>query len=231
MHCNQTFLRTTIDTRAVTLGFDKIVITKFRSKKSWMLFVFSLLGVFYLSGIPAICQPQDPVVVMQTTKGPIVMRIYVNAVPNTSRNFLDLVDRGFYNGLMFHRIETWCIQGGDPTGTGNGNYIDPATGQPRFIPLEINQNLSHNSPGVVAMARSNNPNSASCQFYITKAVMRGLDRNYAIFGHVLDGMQAVYNMGRGDKIISAQIVHDSGPAPSTARPAQSRPAQSTDSGF
>jgi peptidyl-prolyl cis-trans isomerase B (cyclophilin B) len=207
------------------------MISKFRSEKLWTSFVFLLLGILFAPGIPALAQPQDPVVVMQTTKGPISMRIYMNAAPYTARNFLDLVDRGFYNGLTFHRIETWCIQGGDPTGTGNGNFIDPGTGQPRFIQLEINQNLSHNSPGVLAMARSNNPNSASCQFYITKAVMRQLDRNYAIFGHVLDGMQAVYNMGRGDKIISAQIVRDSGPAPSAARPAQSRPAQNTDSGF
>jgi peptidyl-prolyl cis-trans isomerase B (cyclophilin B) len=205
--------------------------SRFKPEKLRTPFALFLLGIFLLCGMPAISQPADPVVVMQTTKGPIVMRIYMNAVPNTSRNFLDLVDRGFYNGLMFHRIETWCIQGGDPTGTGNGNYIDPGTGQPRFIQLEINQNLSHNSPGVLAMARSNNPNSASCQFYITKAVMRGLDRNYAIFGHVLDGMQAVYNMGRGDKIISAQIVRESGPASGAARPAQSRPAPNTDSGF
>jgi peptidyl-prolyl cis-trans isomerase B (cyclophilin B) len=206
------------------------VISKLSFEKGWLRFVFLLAGILILPGIPAIAQGQDPLVVMQTNKGPIVMRIYLSAVPNTSRNFLELVDRGFYNNLSFHRIEQWCIQGGDPTGTGNGNFIDPATGQPRFIQLEINQNLSHSVPGVVAMARSNNPNSASCQFYITKAVMRQLDRNYAIFGQVVDGMHTVYNITRGDRILSAQIVQSAPPA-NAARPAPAKPAPTTDSGF
>jgi cyclophilin family peptidyl-prolyl cis-trans isomerase len=164
-------------------------------------------GAFFSPSHPASSQSNgDPIVLLQTTRGPIAIQVFVNSVPNTARNFLDLVQRGFYNGLTFHRIETWCIQGGDPNGNGTGNFTDPGTGRPRFLQLEINPQLGHNGPGVVAMARSNNPNSASCQFYITKAQMPQLNGQYAIFGHVVDGMPSVYNMCRGDQILSAQLV-------------------------
>lgn len=156
----------------------------------------------------------DPVVRIDTTKGPIFIRVFRSQVPLTSNNFLDIVSRGFYGGKIFHRIENWCIQGGDPNGNGTGAFIDPSTGQPRFIPLEINRNFRHNGPGVVAMARSSSPNSASCQFYILKCPMFQLDGKYAIFGRVVQGMEAVYAMRRGDMIQAATIVQmgDSQPA-------------------
>ncbi|HEY9714144.1 MAG TPA: peptidylprolyl isomerase, partial [Chroococcales cyanobacterium] len=127
-------------------------------------------------------------------------------VPNTSRNFLDLVGRGFYDGLTFHRVETWCIQGGDPNGNGSGDFRDPQTGAPRYIPLEINRNLVHRRPGIVAMARNKNPNSASCQFYITKGAVPSLDGQYAIFGGVIDGLNTVMAVQPGDRILSARIL-------------------------
>lgn len=165
--------------------------------------------------LPALCYAADPVVRLDTTKGPIYIRVFRQMVPRTSANFLDLVSRGFYDGKIFHRIETWCIQGGDPNGNGTGVFVDPDSGGPRYIPLEINRNLSHNGPGVVAMARGNNRNSASCQFYITKSGMRQLDGNYAIFGRVVNGMNAVYAIRRGDRISSAEIAEQ--PAPSSPR--------------
>jgi len=182
--------------------FDKLIFDKFR---------FAAAAIFtaamFTAGGPALPQGNsDPIVVLQTSRGPIAIQVFVSSVPNTARNFLDLVQRGFYNGLTFHRIETWCIQGGDPNGNGSGAFVDPSTGRPRNIQLEINSRLGHNGPGVVAMARNNNPNSASCQFYITKAQMPQLNGQYAIFGHVVDGMTSVYNMSRGDQILSAQIV-------------------------
>ncbi len=176
------------------------------------------------SGFSAEAQNADPIVVMQTTKGPIEMQIYLGAVPYTSRNFLDLVQRGFYTNLTFHRVERWCIQGGDPLGNGRGNFIDPDTGQPRFIRREINPRFKHMRPGVIAMARSNHPDSASCQFYITKQPVPFLDGQYAIFGGVLRGMEAVNRMTPGDRIISAEIVQPgvtnttvNGTPPSTER--------------
>lgn len=158
----------------------------------------------------------DQIVEMQTDKGPIIMRIYYSAVPYTAGNFLDLVERGFYNGLTFHRVESWCIQGGCPNGNGTGNYVDPATGQPRFLKLEIHRGLSHSADGIVAMARSQNPNSASCQFYILKSATPQLDGKYAIFGRVVSGMSTVFHIRPGDRILSARLLKpESSPKPTS----------------
>ncbi|MCW5823608.1 MAG: peptidylprolyl isomerase [Cyanobacteria bacterium TGS_CYA1] len=167
----------------------------------------------------------DPVVELVTTKGKIYIQVFYNLVPRTGANFLDLVDRGAYDGTIFHRIEKWCIQGGDPTGSGRGNFVDPETGNARFIPLEINRALRHNRPGVVAMARSNHPDSASCQFYITKQAINQLDNRYAIFGRVLGNLGPVMNMQRGDQIVSARIVQ----APGGRRRSQDNSSNSGDS--
>ncbi|MBX3077199.1 peptidylprolyl isomerase [Candidatus Obscuribacterales bacterium] len=147
----------------------------------------------------------DPIVRIDTTKGPIFCRVFRSAVPMTSSNFLEIASTGFYSGKIFHRIENWCIQGGDPNGNGTGAYTDPNTGAPRYINLEINRNL-HHTGGTLAMARSNAPNSASCQFYITKCPMYQLDGKYAIFGRVVGGMDAVMAMRRGDVIQNVSIV-------------------------
>jgi peptidyl-prolyl cis-trans isomerase B (cyclophilin B) len=165
----------------------------------------ALLSVAGIVVPPSPAQIKDPIVVLRTVKGPIFIRVFANEVPYTARNFLDLVNRGFYNGLTFHRIEQWCIQGGDPNGNGTGDFIDPQTGQPRYIRLEINSQLHHNGPGIVAMARTQSPDSASCQFYITKSQTRFLDGKYAIFGTVVKGIEVVYNIVRGDRIESAEI--------------------------
>ena len=153
---------------------------------------------------------KDQFVRLQTTKGPIVIRVFYSMVPYTAGNFLDLVDAGFYSGLTWHRVENWVIQGGDPNGNGSGNATDPNTGAPKFLKLEINRNLNHNAPGTVAMARSNDPNSASCQFYITKSPAPQLNGQYAVFGKVVDGMNAVYAIRRGDQILSAEILNSGG---------------------
>lgn len=161
----------------------------------------------------------DPVVRIDTTRGPIFCRIFRSAAPMTSANFLNIASTGFYSGKIFHRIENWCIQGGDPNGNGTGDYIDPATGAPRRIQLEINRNLRHTA-GTLAMARqANNPNSASCQFYITKCPMYQLDGKYAIFGRVVGGMEAVQSMRRGDMIQNVSIVQTpSQPPPNANHP-------------
>lgn len=173
--------------------------------KSIAQLVAAVLMTWTMTCSSAQAQSGDQMVMLQTTKGPIVMRIFYSMVPYTAGNFLDLVSKGFYDGLTFHRVESWCVQGGDPLGNGTGNYVDPSTGRPRFINLEINRNLAHGVPGVVAMARSQDRNSASCQFYITKSVMRQLDGNYAVFGKVINGMDTVYALRPGDRIISATI--------------------------
>ena len=146
----------------------------------------------------------DPVVVLDTSKGQIKIQLFLKDVPITAGNFLDLVNRGFYNGLTFHRYEPgFVIQGGDPKGNGTGGFVDPATNKERRIPLEVKPHLKHDSAGVVAMARSNNPDSASCQFYITLGPASFLDMQYAVFGKVIDGMPAVEQIRKGDKINKA----------------------------
>jgi cyclophilin family peptidyl-prolyl cis-trans isomerase len=149
----------------------------------------------------------DALVMMETTKGPIKLVVYKTEVPQTSYNFLDLVGKGFYNGLTFHRYEPgFCIQGGDPDGNGTGNYVDPKTNKVRRVNLEIKPNLKHDSAGVLAMARSSDRNSASCQFYITLGQASFLDSDYAVFGRVVEGLDNVMALRKGDKMTKVTVV-------------------------
>ena len=137
--------------------------------------------------------------VIETNKGSITIELYEDKAPITAGNFIDLVEQGFYNGLTFHRYEPgFVIQGGCPLGTGTGGYTDPKTGRERRIKLEVSKELPHGAAGAVAMARSQNPDSASCQFYITLGPAAFLDMNYAVFGRVIDGMDTVNQIRRGD---------------------------------
>jgi peptidyl-prolyl cis-trans isomerase B (cyclophilin B) len=196
------------------------------------LLLLLILALIFTGKVNA--QSQDPYVVLNTSKGTIVMRIYTGIAPRTANNFLDLVSRGFYNGLSFHRVENWVIQGGDPNGNGTGLFVDPETGQVRYLPLEASPYLHHNAPGVVAMAHSRSPNSGSCQFYITKKASPALDGSYSIFGGVVRGMDVVYNIQIGDRIVSAEIVNRSAnrsgqPQGSASAPRQ--PPPTGESGF
>lgn len=185
----------------------------------------TLAITFALAFAPqARAQQADPVVLLETTRGPIAIRVFRHIVPGTANNFLDLVDRGFYNGKIFHRVEGWLIQGGCPFGNGRGNYVDPDTGQVRYIPLETTPRLGHGQPGMVAMARGQNPNSASCQFYILKQAKPALNNQYAVFGMVVGGLQNVYNIGIGDRIVSARISESRQPS---ARPASDSTGENT----
>lgn len=149
----------------------------------------------------------DPIVVMETTKGTMKIEIFKNNVPTTSNNFLDLVERGFYNGLTFHRYEPgFCLQGGDPNGVGTGGFIDPATKRERTIPLEICKEYKHSAAGMLAMARSADPNSASSQFYFTLGPASHLDGGYAIFGKVVDGLSVMKELRKGDKMTKVSVL-------------------------
>lgn len=142
----------------------------------------------------------DPVVLMETSKGPIKIRIYKSEVPTTANNFLGLVSQGFYNGLIFHRYEPgFCIQGGDPTGTGRG-------GSGKTIPLETKPHLKHDAAGVIAMARTNDPNSATSQFYFTLGNASFLDGEYAVFGRVEEGLDNVMQLRVDDKMLKVIVL-------------------------
>ena len=126
----------------------------------------------------------------------IKAELYPEAAPKTVENFLKLVDEKFYDGLIFHRvIKGFMIQGGDPTGTGMGGSKDTIVGE--FRANGFQNDLAH-TRGVLSMARTNMPNSASSQFFIMHQDAPHLDGQYAAFGKVVEGMEAV------DKIASTK---------------------------
>jgi len=166
---------------------------------------------------------------MKLKDGSVILEVNGDCAPVTAGNFIDLVKKGFYDGLTFHRVvrepQPFVAQGGDIEGTGMGSYIDPKTKKPRYIPLEIMADgtkskipvysktlpalqdvvLKHQK-GALAMARSQYPDSASSQFYITLADTSFLDGSYAVFGKVLSGMEVVQKIGMGDRISSIKIL-------------------------
>ena len=121
--------------------------------------------------------------------GIIDIELYEDKAPITVANFKRLVSEGFYDGLIFHRvIKGFMIQGGDPTGTGCGGSSQNIKGE--FLANGFNNEISH-VRGVISMARSQNFNSASSQFFIMHADGKFLDGQYAAFGKVVSGMQTV----------------------------------------
>ena len=121
--------------------------------------------------------------------GIIDIELYEDKAPITVANFKKLVSEGFYDGLIFHRvISGFMIQGGDPTGTGCGGSSEKIKGE--FRANGVENDISH-VRGVVSMARSQMPNSASSQFFIMHADGKFLDGNYAAFGKVVSGIEVV----------------------------------------
>ena len=121
--------------------------------------------------------------------GIIDIELYEDKAPITCANFKKLVERGFYDGLIFHRvIAGFMIQGGDPTGTGCGGSEENIKGE--FLANGVKNEISH-VRGVISMARSQNMNSASSQFFIMHADGKFLDGQYAAFGKVVSGIEVV----------------------------------------
>ncbi|MEH2191614.1 MAG: peptidylprolyl isomerase [Nostoc sp.] len=187
-----------------------------------------------IAGLPRL---EGKATVVITVKGsPITIDVDGTDAPITAGNFVDLVQKGVYNGLAFHRVvrepQPFVVQGGDPKSKdpkipadqlGTGSYIDPKTGNARYIPLEVKPKGSntpiYNKPfdataqpvilphkqGAVAMARSQAPDSASAQFYFALADLAFLDGNYAVFGNVTQGFDVVNKIQQGDRIESAKV--------------------------
>lgn len=130
--------------------------------------------------------------------GKITLELYPNEAPITVENFLNYVEEGFYDGLIFHRvIENFMIQGGDPTGTGYGDS-SLKTIKGEFYSNGVDNDLTFER-GVIGMARSDAPNSASSQFFIMHQTTSTLNGNYAAFGKVVDGMAVVDAIAACDK--------------------------------
>ena len=138
----------------------------------------------------------NPIVTFETNQGTIKAELFPDVAPNTVNNFISLVKHGFYDGLIFHRvIPGFMIQGGDPQGTGMGGPGYSIKGE--FIMNNFNNELLHKR-GVLSMARSQSPNSAGSQFFIMVDDAPHLNAQYASFGQVIEGIEAV------DKIVAAQ---------------------------
>ena len=132
----------------------------------------------------------NPVVTITMADGGVIRaELYPDTAPNTVRNFISLVKKGFYDGLIFHRvIPGFMIQGGDPTGTGMGGPGYEILGE--FSTNGFDNGLRHTA-GVLSMARAMDPDSAGSQFFIMHADAPHLDGQYAAFGKVTDGMDVV----------------------------------------
>ena len=185
------------------------------------------------------CLEGKATVLLSTSRGDVTLELDGDAAPMTAGNFADLVRRGVYNGTVFHRVVRepvpFVVQGGDPASKdaatpksayGQGSFIDPSTGQARYVPLEVKFKgeeqprygrvtsnpsellkieLPHDR-GALAMARSQAPDSASAQFYIALRPLPELDGRYAVFGRVVKGMEVVDAIQADDRITKAELI-------------------------
>jgi cyclophilin family peptidyl-prolyl cis-trans isomerase len=136
-------------------------------------------------------------VVINSTQGVIKFKFYPQDAPNTVNRFIELIKKGFYNGLTFHRVVPgFVVQGGDPLGNGTG-------GSGQKLKAEFNDR--RHIEGAVAMARAQDPNSADSQFYIALGTLPALDHNYTVFGQVIEGMDVVRKLKVGDKMTSVTL--------------------------
>jgi cyclophilin family peptidyl-prolyl cis-trans isomerase len=130
--------------------------------------------------------------VIETNKGSFKIELFEDKAPITTANFIKLVNQGFYNGLIFHRvIDEFMIQSGCPHGTG--------TGGPGYnIRDEFHRDLKHDSVGILSMANAG-PNTGGSQFFITVAPTPWLDRHHSVFGKVIEGMDVVHVISKVQK--------------------------------
>ena len=139
--------------------------------------------------------------VFETNKGTFEIELFTEKAPITTKNFIDLTEKGFYNGLIFHRvIDGFMIQGGDPDGRGTG-------GPGYTIDDEFHPDLRHDTEGILSMANSG-PNTGGSQFFITLAPTPWLDGKHAVFGKVTRGMNVVKAIGKVEKGAMDKPVED-----------------------
>ncbi len=130
----------------------------------------------------------DRIAIIETNMGTMKFELFEGKVPVTTKNFIDLAEKGYYNDTIFHRvIEGFVIQGGDPTGTGTG-------GPGYVIPDEFHPDFKHDSMGVLSMA-NRGPNTGGSQFFITLAPTPHLDGRHAVFGMLIDGESVLRSIG------------------------------------
>ncbi|MBP5353038.1 MAG: peptidylprolyl isomerase [Alphaproteobacteria bacterium] len=176
--------------------------------KKYLLALVAALCTFHFQSAQA-ADPENTLV-MQLKGGPVIIEMYPDSAPNHVKRIKELVRKGFYDGLNFHRvIDGFMAQTGDPKGDGTG-------GSGQKIKAEFNDR--HHGRGAVSMARAQDPNSADSQFFICFADAGYLDHQYTVWGQVTSGMEYVDQIKRGtgsngevtdpDKIISLKVLAD-----------------------
>ena len=150
---------------------------------------------------------ENPIVVLETNQGDITLELYPKVAPKAVKNFIELSKKGYYDGLIFHRvIKGFMIQGGDPTGTGRGGEsIYGGVFDNEYAP-----NVVFDKPGILAMANAG-PNTNGSQFFITVAPTPWLNGGYTIFGRVIKGFDVVQKIeqcktARGDRPVEKQLI-------------------------
>jgi len=149
-------------------------------------------------------KPKRPTATFETSMGTFKVELFTDLAPKTCRNFMDLAERKYFDGIIFHRvIDGFMIQGGDPTGTGRG-------GPGYTIPDEFGEGLKHDKPGILSMANAG-PGTGGSQFFVTLVPTPWLDGKHAIFGRVSSGMDVVEAIGKvktgpGDKPVTDVVI-------------------------
>lgn len=142
------------------------------------------------------------IAVFDTNMGEFEIELFEDKTPITTKNFIDLAQEGFYDGVIFHRIiDGFMIQGGDPTGTGMG-------GPGYNIEDEFTPELTHESEGILSMANTGRPHTGGSQFFITLAATPWLDGHHTVFGKVIKGMEVVREIGHVKTGPQDRPVHD-----------------------
>lgn len=150
---------------------------------------------------------QNPIVTITMENGDVIKaELYPDIAPNTVHNFIHLIQKGFYDGTIFHRvINGFMLQGGDPEGTGAGGPDYSIRGE--FASNGFENNLKH-TPGVLSMARTMMPDSAGSQFFIMHKTSPHLDGEYAAFGKVIEGMDVVNKIAETETDFSDRPLED-----------------------
>jgi peptidyl-prolyl cis-trans isomerase B (cyclophilin B) len=138
-------------------------------------------------------------ILLTTSKGDIHITLFAPKAPVTVANFINLAQRGYYDGIKFHRvIADFMVQGGDPTGTGGG-------GPGYTFEDEFDKSLKHDKPGILSMA-NRGPKTNGSQFFITHVPTPWLDGKHTVFGEVTEGQKVVDAIAQGDKIVKIEVL-------------------------
>jgi len=168
-------------------------------EKRMLFSLLTIAGVFL--GFASLASAAPLTATIKTNKGEIELVLEADKTPVTVANFVNLAQKGFYNGITFHRvIPNFMVQGGDPTGTGAG-------GPGYRFEDEFDPSLKHSSPGILSMANAG-PGTNGSQFFITHVATPWLDGKHSVFGHVTKGQNVVDSIAQGDKIEGITIPGD-----------------------